>query len=730
MGSMHLAMEGIDHDGSALAAFYRERALGGAGLIVTGGSAVSRVGAAGRNYSFINDDADAEKLAAAAAGAHEGGARILLQLFHAGRYAPERTFGLRPLAPSAVYSALSRSEPRAMDQGDIDQTLEDFTRGAARARDLGFDGVEIMGSEGYLLNQFMAPETNLRTDEWGGDSERRRRFPLAVAAAVRAAAGAGQAVVYRISAVDLVSGGATQEEVLELAGELTASGSVDALSVGVGWHEAKVPTVQAVVPYGAWTPWARALREAVNVPVIASNRINTLELADAVLRAGDCDFVSIARPFLADPELIRKGREADPGAEGDPGREGEPGREGDPVAEADPGREGRTGARRALNVCIACNQCIDNSIFDRPVSCVVNPRAGHELDPVVDGRGARVAVVGGGPAGMEAARALAASGHRVRLLEAGPQLGGQFLMAGRIPGKEDFLKTVAYFEQELTRLGVDVSLGERITDAAALTEFAAVIVATGVTPRRVALEGAGLAHVRSYAELLLADDPRASIEGSVAIIGAGGIGVDIAHLLSRSVGGDPLTEFYERYGLRGMSTPTSRSVPSLDDRSGSESSLGSRPESSLGSSPESFLGSSSASSSGPDSSPTHASQITLMRREGRIGDGIGPSTRWVMLQELDHAGVTMLSGVSYERIERDAVVITTAEGELRRIPAQTVVIAAGQESQAALAGALVAAGRPHVVIGGAADARGLDAGRAFAQGARAPAAVAAALAAA
>jgi 2,4-dienoyl-CoA reductase (NADPH2) len=648
MGSMHLALEGVDPVGSMLAAFYRERAEGGAALIVTGGSAISRVGAGGRNYSFVNDDGDAEKLAAAAAAAHAGGARILLQLFHAGRYAYERSFGLQPVAPSAVYSALSRSEPHAMDQAELEQTLEDFARGAARARELGFDGVEIMGSEGYLLNQFMAPRTNQRKDEWGGDSAGRRRFPLAVAAAVREAAGPGQAVVYRISAVDLVGDGTTEEEVLELARQLTFAGSIDALSVGIGWHEAKVPTVQASVPHGAWTPWARALREAVPVPVIASNRISTLELADTVLGAGDADFVSMARPFLADPELIRKGRE---------------------------------GSRR-LNICIACNQCIDRSIFDQPVSCVVNPRAGHELDPVVDGGGARVAVVGGGPAGMEAARALAASGYSVRLLEAGSRLGGQFLMAGRIPGKEDFLQTVAYFERELPRLGAEVSLGTRIGDAAALARFDAVVLATGVTPRTVELDGAGLPHVRSYAELLLADTVPT---GSVAIIGAGGIGVDVAHLLSEAGSGNRLARFYERYELRG-------NAPSA-----------------------------------PTSAPTRGREITLMRREGRIGEGIGPSTRWVMLQELEHAGVSTLTGVSYERIEGDAVVVTTAAGELLSIPAQTVVIAAGQEPEAGLVGVLQAAGKPHVVIGGAADARRLDAGRAFREGAGAPAAVAAAL---
>ena len=345
MGSMHVGLEGLEDGGAALAAFYRERAAGGAALIVTGGSAVSRVGAGGRNYSFVNDDADTTKLAAVATAVHEAGARVLLQLFHAGRYAYEESFGLQPVAPSPVYSRYSRCEPRSLHHEEVLATIADFADGAARARELGFDGVEIMGSEGYLLNQFTAPLTNLRDDEWGGDALRRMRFPLEVAAAVRAAAGPGQAVVYRISGADLVDGGTPHDELLELAAALAEGGTVDAINVGIGWHEARIPTVQLVVPHGAWRPWARAIREAASVPVIASNRINTLALADEALAAGDADFVSLARPFLADATIVERSRRG-----------------------------------RAVNVCIACDQaCIDRSIFDQRVSCVVNPRAGYEL---------------------------------------------------------------------------------------------------------------------------------------------------------------------------------------------------------------------------------------------------------------------------------------------------------------------------------------------------------------
>jgi 2,4-dienoyl-CoA reductase (NADPH2) len=644
MGSMHMALESIDPDGSMLAAFYAERAAGGAGLIVTGGSAISRVGAGGVSYSFINEDAEAAKLAAIPTAVHAADGRVLLQLFHAGRYAFEKSFGLQPVAPSAVFSPYSRCEPRALSEEEILETIDDFASGAARARELGFDGVEIMGSEGYLLSQFMAPVTNLREDDWGGELEGRMRFPLAVAAAVREAVGDGGAVVYRISGADLVPGGASVEDVVALASRL-ASGPADALNVGIGWHEARVPTVQSGVPHGAWAPWAAAVRAAVGVPVVASNRVNTAALADTLVGGGLCDFVSMARPFLADPQFVARSRGA-----------------------------------RVVNTCIACNQCIDQSIFDRRVSCAVNPRAGYELEPAVAGGGVRVAVVGGGPAGMEAARSLAVSGFSVWLFEAAEQLGGQFRMACRIPGKEDFAATGVYFEDELERLGVTVALGARV-DADALAGFDAVVVATGVVPRRVPLEGASLPHVLSYAQLLLAPDPRALVGERVAIIGAGGIGTDIAHLLS--VGDE---SFYERYGL----VPPVGQMPVIGGISPTES--------------------------------TRPAQITLMRRAGRIGDGVGASTRWVVVQELQRAGVELLTGVEYERIEPDAVVISV-EGVRRRIAADTVVIAAGQEAERSLADALAARGQAHVVIGGAAAAEHLDAGRAFRDGFGAPAAV-------
>jgi 2,4-dienoyl-CoA reductase (NADPH2) len=662
MGSMHLGLEGLDDGGAALAAFYRERAEGGAALIVTGGSAVSRVGAGGRNYGFVNEDADAPKLERVTAAVHSAGARVLLQLFHAGRYAHESSFGLTPVAPSPVYSRYSRCEPRALTGEEVLETIDEFARGARRARELGFDGVEIMGSEGYLVDQFLAPATNLRDDEWGGDPERRMRFALELAAAVRAAAGPGQAVVFRMSGASFVDGGGNAADALELARRLGSGGVVDALNVGIGWHESRVPTVQALVPHGAWRPWARAINDATALPVIASNRVNTLELAEEVVATGDAEFVSLARPFLADPEIVDKAR-------------------------APRGRR--------LNVCIACNQaCIDRSIFDRRVSCVVNPRAGYELElPARPGTGpgtatatARLAVVGGGPAGMEAARALAAGGHHVELFEASERLGGQFRMACRIPGKEDFAGTIAYFENELDRLGATVRLETPVRDAGALAEFDAVVVATGVLPRPLDLPGADLPHVFSYAELLLDGAADRDIGESVAIIGAGGIGVDVAHLLShRQVG------FYAAYGLEPPGPgPAPRAAPSPS----------------------------------PSQTAPPASAVTLMRRGSRVGERIGPSTRWAVLQELRMAGVEILTGIGYERIEAGAVVIRDADGAQRRVPADTVVIAAGQEPETALARSLERASRPFVVIGGAVGAAELDAERAFREGARAPQAIA------
>jgi len=615
MGSMHLGLE-AQPDGQKLAAFYAERARDGAGLIVTGGSAVSRVGAGGRHYSFINEPSDADRLQAAAVAVHAEQGRIALQLFHAGRYASEAFFKRQPVAPSAVPSRFSRSAPRAMTEEEIAETICDFASGARRARELGFDAVEIMGSEGYLLNQFLSPLTNRREDAWGGDFERRTLFPRAVVRAVLAATGKEFPVIYRISATDLMPGSTTDEEMRAFAAILAREG-VHALEIGIGWHESSVPTVQFTVAPAAWRQYAGQVKTAVGaLPVIAGTRINSLELAEEVLACGQADFVSLARAFLADPHIVSKSR---------------------------------AGRSADVNRCIACNQaCIDRSLTDRTVSCMVNPRAGHEWRATRDGSKAAPAsfgVIGGGPAGLEGARVLASLGHRVVLYEAQPQLGGQFQLARRVPGKEDFGRTIEYFAGELRRLGVEIRLGQRIdaADIAAMDVHEGVLVASGVTPKRIDLPGIGSACVRSYPEALA---EAATSAECIAIIGAGGIGVDAAHLFSE----------------RGR-------------------------------------------------------RVTLMCRGGIVGQHIGRSTRWVLLKLLQERGVSILTGVTYRGIEGEGVWIRDREGEERLIPARTVVIAAGQERNDPLSEALRRRGRLFRVIGGARDARELDAVRAFREGA-------------
>lgn len=620
MGSMHLGME-ADAEPDDLAAFYTERVQGGAALIVTGGSAVSRVGAGGRGYSFINESADQGRLGRIAAAVHGAGGRIALQLFHAGRYASRQVFGLRPLAPSAVASRFSREPPHALEADEILEILTQFAEGARAARKLGFDAVEIMGSEGYLLDQFLSPLTNRRDDEWGGDRERRMRFPLAVLGAVRAAAGEDFPVIYRVSAADLMTGGTSTEDAQIFARLLAASGA-DALDVGVGWHESSIPTTQYTVPCGAWVDEAeRTASAAGTIPVIATTRINTLELAERVLARGRVSFVAMARPFLADPRLIAKARSPNAGP---------------------------------VNLCIACNQaCIDRALRDQRVSCMVNPRAGVERMLTEGARPVRrgaFAVVGAGPAGLEAARVFGAMGHRVVLYEAETRLGGQFQLACHIPGKADYGRTVDYFAAELGRLGVEVRLGQRIEAVSVheLDGYDGVVVATGVTPRRIDLPGAALPHVHAYPQAIL-EGVRADVPArreSVAILGAGGVGVDVAHLLS------------------GRGHP-----------------------------------------------------VTLMCRGPAVAAHIGRSTRWVVLRELRAQGVEILTGVSYQRIAPGEVWIAVAGGERRRIAAQTVVIAAGQEAHDSLSPALAQGGYRFRVVGGARAAEDLDAVRAFREGA-------------
>ncbi|MCC3276080.1 FAD-dependent oxidoreductase [Arthrobacter sp. zg-Y20] len=619
MGSMHLNRE---DDAGSLAAFYRERAAGGAALIVTGGAAVNRTGAGGPNYLLINEPEAAAVLAPVLDAVHEAGGRLALQLFHAGRYAFESTYGLRPAAPSQVFSGFSRTMPAEMTGPQIEDTLADFAAAAARARELGFDAVEIMGSEGYLINQFASPLTNLRRDRWGGDPVRRQAFPLAVLQSVRSAVGSTFPVIFRTSGADFVEGSSSIGESADLAVELARAGA-DALNIGIGWHESTVPSVQAMVPHGHWMGIAGGIRAAlaaadVPVPVIGSNRINSLPLAEQALAAGHADLVSMARPFLADPDIVAKSRRGD---------------------------------ARLVNTCIACNEaCIDRSLGADPVSCLVNPRAGREnYFPLLRRRelrnSAAVAVVGAGPAGMQAAATLADAGHRVDLYEEADGIGGQFRLAGQVPGKADFLQTIRYFGNELPRLGVRIRCGTAPT-APVLAGYAHVLLATGVRPRPVPLPRTGnipvLDYRRAFADAEL-------LGNRVVVIGAGGIGVDLARLLVEYAGTGPR-------------------------------------------------------------------RVTILRRGARIGAGIGPSTRWAVLQELREAGVRTMAHTVPLELRSGGLLVRDEAGNRTVLPADAVVLAAGQVPHNPLQGHLEAAGAPFTVIGGARDASGLNAVRAFEQG--------------
>ncbi|WP_404320547.1 FAD-dependent oxidoreductase [Arthrobacter luteolus] len=656
MGSMHLNFES---NPQALAAFYGERAAAGAALIVTGGAAVNRDGSGGSTYLVSAEKPFLKAARSALEAVHDAGGRLALQLFHAGRYGFQDTYGLQPLAPSAVWSAYSSVLPRAMNESDIARTVQDFAAAASLARELGFDAVEIMGSEGYLVNQFASPLTNLRDDEWGGDAERRQAFPLAVLAAVREGAGSGFPVIFRMSGDDLVEGSGPPREHLALAAALARAGA-DALNIGIGWHESRTPTVQALVPHGSWLPVAGRIRrnlrgQGLSVPVIGSNRINSVAQAEAVLTDGTVDFVSMARPFLADPRILAK-------------------------TEA--------GRMDLVNTCIACNEaCIDRSLGTEPVSCLVNPRAGRELDyPAfrltgrISGDRARAAVVGGGPAGMQAAATLAAAGIQVVLFEAEAELGGQFRLARLVPGKADFDETIRYFSVELPRLGVKIRTGFR-AGAVHLAGFDHVLDATGVLPRAVRLAGSGSVPVLDYHQAFA--DP-AALPGRVAVVGAGGIAVDLAHLLLQ---------------------------PHALPRSGPESTDAARARFA-----REHLRDGTAQPGGRC--------VTLLRRGGRIGEGIGPSTRWAALQALRSAGVRLYTGVSYRGLAPGGLEITAAGGTEELIPAEAVIVAAGQVENTRLQRDLRRAGVPHTVIGGAASAAGLNAVRAFAQGLEAGTAVA------
>ncbi len=644
MGSMHTGLEeACDRD--RLAAFYAERATGGAALMITGGMAPNREGGVFPGAAGLFTRADIDDHRRVTDAVHAAGGRIAMQILHAGRYA----YGKDCVAPSALRAPIAPFMPQALDAAGIEKQIADIATAAQRAREAGYDGVEVMGSEGYLLNQFLAARTNRRDDEWGGDAARRMRLPVEVVRRVRAAIGPEMLLIYRISLIDLVPEGQSWPEIVELARRVETAGA-DVLNSGIGWHEARVPTIATSVPRAGFAWVTRKLMGEVGVPLIASNRINTPEVAEAVLAGGCADMVSMARPFLADSEFVAKAR---------------------------------AGRGREIAPCIACNQaCLDHTFAGKVASCLVNPRAGHETDLTYTpaARPRRIAVVGAGPGGMMAAITAARRGHDVTLFERADAPGGQLDMARRIPGKEEFAGLMDWFEGELARTGVTLRTGTT-PDPAMLAPFDEIVIATGVRPRDPDLPGQDGANVLRYTDVLRGG---AAAGARVAIIGAGGIGFDVAAFLAEN-GPSPTLDAVAWRREWGVTDPeTARAGLAAD---------------------------------GPAPAPP-ARAITLMqRRADKPGRGLGKTTGWIHRLGLRMKGVRMLGGVTYERIAPEGVHIIR-DGTAELIAADTVVLCTGQEPARELADALIAAGHTPHVIGGADRAAELDAQRAIDAGAR------------
>jgi 2,4-dienoyl-CoA reductase (NADPH2) len=512
MGSMHTRLEHADEPDRRQRAFYGARAEGGAALIITGGFSPNEAGRLEPGAPILNASQDLPAHRSVVDEVHRHGAKILLQILHSGRYAKHDAI----VGVSTIRSPINPRIPRPLTDGEIEQTIADFVACAKLAAEAGYDGVEIMGSEGYLINQFTAPRTNDRTDRWGGSPDNRHRFSVEIVRRTRQMLGPDFLIMYRISAIDLVEGGSTAEEIDRLALAVQAAGA-DILNTGIGWHEAPVPTIAFSVPRAAFSFAVQRLRNAVSIPIIASNRINMPDVAEQLLASGHCDFVSMARPMLADPDFVRKAKE---------------------------------GRADEINTCIACNQaCLDFIFSDRIATCLVNPRACRETEFEAPTRPSkRVAVIGSGPAGLAAASAAASRGHLVSLFEEQPQLGGQIHLARRIPGKTEFNEMLRYFIHQIEMSRVEVRLGVRATAERLLAEgFDQIVIATGIVPRTPDIDGVDHRSVLSYTDVILG---RAKVGERVAIIGTGGIGYDVAEYLTHNeISGDPIAHFLGEYGV-------------------------------------------------------------------------------------------------------------------------------------------------------------------------------------
>ncbi len=643
MGSMHVGLEEAKNGFQRMAAFYAERARGGVALMVTGGIAPNDQGRPYPGGARLATEEEAAQHRVVTEAVHAAGGKIAMQILHFGRYAyhPEL------VGPSPIRAPISPMPPRELTTAEVEQTIADFVRCAQLAQQAGYDGVEIMGSEGYLINEFIAARTNQRTDEWGGCYENRIRFPVEIVRRTREAVGPNFILIYRLSMLDLVDGGSSFDEVVQLAQAVEAAGAT-LINTGIGWHEARIPTIATSVPRAAFAWVTKKLKGQVGIPLVTTNRINTPEVGEQVLADGCADMVSMARPLLADPFFVVK-------------------------AEA--------GKADEINTCIGCNQaCLDHTFSGKITSCLVNPRACHETELVIEptSQPKRIAVVGAGPAGLACATTAASRGHDVTLFEADADVGGQFNIAKQIPGKEEFYETLRYFRKQLALTGVKARFNTRVSAQELIDGgFDEVVLATGVAPRTPAIPGVDHPKVLSYLDVLRDKKP---VGKTVAVIGAGGIGFDVSEYLTHEGESPSLVpeKFYAEWGID----------TSYAERGGIK----------------------------PAKLETPPRQVYLLQRKtSKVGDGLGKTTGWIHRTSLKNRNVEMIAGATYEKIDDQGLHITVG-GQQTVLPVDNVVLCAGQEPFRALQDGLQTAGVKVTLIGGADVAAELDAKRAIKQG--------------